>query len=89
MLFQEEHSRECHRMSAFDCINGSLLEGRVGGPSKIAQFENTETVKNILRFDISMDDIKAVKIPHSARNLSEVERSQVLFTVVSVPNFLE
>lgn len=52
----EGHSQEYRRKFVFDWIIYEILEGRVGSPAKIAEFEHTEAVEYIFRFDVSMDD---------------------------------
>jgi hypothetical protein len=50
-----------------------LLNGRIDSPTEVAYLQYVETVKNIFRFNVSMNYRVAVQIPSSIRHLSEVE----------------
>lgn len=60
-------------MFVFDWVKACLLEGRVGCPSEIAKFKYVEAIENVLRFDISMDDIEAVQVADCSCDLPEIE----------------
>jgi hypothetical protein len=50
-----------------------VLEGRVYSPAKVADLQHIEVIKDVLRFDITMDDVIAVQVTHSTNYLSEVK----------------
>lgn len=67
----------------------NLLDRGVDSPAEITQFQNIETVKNVLRLDIPMNDTMTMQIPDPRRHLSEIKGSQILLQVTFLSDFLK
>lgn len=55
--------------------------GRVCGPSEIREFEDPEAVEDILRFDVSVDDVLRVQVLEALKNLFPVIGCLLFFEV--------
>lgn len=76
-------------MSDVCWIIKGVLEGRVYGPTEVADLQHIKVVEDVLGFNITMDNVVAMQVSYTADNLPKIKWREVFFKMIFFANLLK